>query len=170
MLLGLGYDIHRLRPGRPFVLGGLAFDHPRGPAGHSDGDVLLHALVDALLGAAALGDIGDHFPDTDPRWEGTKGEVFVKEALKLVAKKGFAPAQVDATVFLELPKLGRRKSELAAALAKLLAIPRDRSSVKAKSMEGLGAIGAGEAMAAQVLVVLEPRESKSRVRSGRRDS
>ncbi|MCC6741687.1 MAG: 2-C-methyl-D-erythritol 2,4-cyclodiphosphate synthase [Planctomycetia bacterium] len=152
---GLGFDIHRLVPGRPFVLGGLTFDHPRGPSGHSDGDVLLHALVDALLGAAALGDIGDHFPDTDPKWKGTAGEVFVKAALKLVAAKGWRPAQVDATVFLELPKLKKRKPELAAELARLLGIAKDCACVKAKTMEGLGAIGAGEAIAAQVLVVLE---------------
>lgn len=160
MRVGLGFDIHRLVPGKPFVLGGLSFDHPRGPSGHSDGDVLLHALVDALLGAAALGDIGDHFPDTDPRWKGTAGDVFVKAALKLVAAKGWKPAQVDATVFLELPKLGKRKPELAAALAKLLGIEKDASSVKAKTMEGLGAIGTGDAIAAQVLVVLEKQGKK----------
>ncbi|MEK7467010.1 MAG: 2-C-methyl-D-erythritol 2,4-cyclodiphosphate synthase [Planctomycetota bacterium] len=152
---GLGFDIHRLVPGRPFVLGGLTFDHPRGPSGHSDGDVLLHALVDALLGAAALGDIGDHFPDNDPKWKGTAGKVFVAKALALVAAKGLKPTQVDSTVFLELPKLGKRKPELAAALASLLGITKDRACVKAKTMEGLGAIGQGEAIAAQVLVVLE---------------
>ncbi len=159
---GLGFDIHRLVPGRPFILGGLTFDHPRGPSGHSDGDVLLHALVDALLGAAALGDIGDHFPDTDPKWKGTAGEVFVRKALALVAAKGWKPAQVDATVFLELPKLKKRKPELAAELARLLGIPKTAACVKAKTMEGLGAIGAGEAIAAQVLVVLEetPRPVK----------
>jgi 2-C-methyl-D-erythritol 2,4-cyclodiphosphate synthase len=157
---GLGYDIHRLVPGRPFVLGGLTFDHPRGPSGHSDGDVLLHALVDALLGAAAMGDIGVHFPDTDPKWKGTAGKVFVAGALKLLAKKKLVPVQVDATVFLELPKLGKRKPELAAALAKLLGIPEDHANVKAKTMEGLGAIGAGEAIAAQVLVVLDEAPAK----------
>jgi 2-C-methyl-D-erythritol 2,4-cyclodiphosphate synthase len=165
---GLGFDIHRLVQGRPFVLGGLTFEHPRGPSGHSDGDVLLHALVDALLGAAALGDIGDHFPDNDPKWKGTAGKVFVDKALALVAAKGLKPVQVDSTVFLELPKLGKRKPELAAALASLLGIPKDRACVKAKTMEGLGAIGAGEAIAAQVLVVLEegatPKSSKPKRR------
>jgi 2-C-methyl-D-erythritol 2,4-cyclodiphosphate synthase len=165
---GLGFDIHRLVPGRPFILGGLTFDHPRGPSGHSDGDVLLHALVDALLGAAALGDIGDHFPDNDPKWKGTAGKVFVEKALALVAAKGFKPAQVDSTVFLELPKLGKRKPELAAALATLLGLPKDRASVKAKTMEGLGAIGAGEAIAAQVLVVLEAQAEPKRSRPKRR--
>lgn len=168
---GLGYDIHRLVPGRPFILGGVTFDHPRGPSGHSDGDVLLHALVDALLGAAALGDIGDHFPDNDPQWKGAAGDVFVKKALELVAAKGWKPAQVDAIVFLEVPKLGKRKPELAARLASLLGIPGDCACVKAKTMEGLGAIGAGEAIAAQVLVVLEKakaaRDSRKKT-SGRR--
>ncbi|MBI2921332.1 MAG: 2-C-methyl-D-erythritol 2,4-cyclodiphosphate synthase, partial [Planctomycetes bacterium] len=139
---GLGFDIHRLQPGRPFVLGGLAFAHPRGPVGHSDGDVLLHALVDAMLGAAALGDIGDHFPDGDPQWKGTPGRVFVEKAMELLEKRGLRPAQVDATVFLEVPKLGKRKAELARAVAEMLGIPEDRTSVKAKTMEGLGAIGA----------------------------
>ena len=157
MRIGLGFDIHRLQPGRPFILGGVTFAHPRGPVGHSDGDVLLHALVDALLGAAALGDIGDHFPDTDPRWKGAAGKVFVDQALLLLDAKGLKPLQVDATVFLELPKLGKRKPELAAELAKILGIPEERANVKAKTMEGLGAIGTGDAIAAQVLVTLEER-------------
>jgi 2-C-methyl-D-erythritol 2,4-cyclodiphosphate synthase len=164
MRYGLGYDIHRLTSGRPFVLGGLTFDHPRGPSGHSDGDVLLHAAVDAMLGAAALGDIGDHFPDSDPKWKGTAGKVFIEETLKLLAAKKFAPAQVDATVFLELPKLGQRKRELEEALAVLLGTPRDRTSVKAKTMEGLGAIGEGRAVAAQVLVVLKKIKAPKRAR------
>lgn len=169
---GLGFDIHRLVPGRPFVLGGLTFPHPKGPSGHSDGDVLLHATVDALLGAAGLGDIGDHFPDTDPRWKDTPGRVFIEGALDLLKREGLAPAQADATVFLELPRLGKRKKELGGALAKLLGISADRTCVKAKTMEGLGAIGAGEAIAAQVLVVLEekttPKKRRSQSRSGRR--
>lgn len=158
MRFGLGFDIHRLLPGRPFVLGGLPFNHPRGPVGHSDGDVLLHALVDGLLGAAGLGDIGDHFPDTDPKWKGTPGVVFVERVLELLEKKKLRPFQVDATVFCELPKLGKRKAELAIELGKMLGIPPDRTNVKAKTMEGLGAIGEGEAIAAQVLVVLEEKE------------
>ena len=160
MRVGLGFDIHRLVPGRPFILGGLTFDHQRGPSGHSDGDVLLHALVDALLGAAALGDIGDHFPDNDPKWKGTAGKVFVVETLALLAKQKLFPVQVDSTVFLEVPKLGKKKRELAEALANLLDIPPERTSVKAKTMEELGAIGAGEAVAAQVLVVVEERIAK----------
>ncbi|NUN47955.1 MAG: 2-C-methyl-D-erythritol 2,4-cyclodiphosphate synthase [Candidatus Brocadiae bacterium] len=154
MRFGLGFDIHRLVPGRPFVLGGLTLACPRGPVGHSDGDVLLHALVDALYGAAGLGDIGDRFPDTDPRWKGVAGKVFVAQAVKDLAARGLKPAQVDATVFLEAPKLGVRKPELAAAVAKLLDLPEDRVCVKAKTMEGLGALGAGTAVAAQVLAVL----------------
>lgn len=157
---GLGFDIHRLVPGRPFILGGLTFEHPRGPSGHSDGDVLLHALVDAMLGAAALGDIGDHFSDKDPQWKGTAGKIFVERTLALIGAKGFEPSQVDATVFLEVPKLGPQKAKLADALAALCGIRRDRTSVKAKTMEGLGAIGAGEAIAAQVLVVLKKKKVK----------
>ncbi len=155
MRIGLGFDIHRLVEGRPFVLGGVRVDWPRGPVGHSDGDCLLHALVDALLGAAGAGDIGELFPDTDPQWKDAPSSVFVQQALTLVTGKGLTPQQVDATVLAEEPKLGPRKAEMAAVIAGLLRLPVQQVSVKAKTMEGLGSIGSGDAVAAHVLVVLK---------------
>jgi 2-C-methyl-D-erythritol 2,4-cyclodiphosphate synthase len=155
MRIGLGFDIHRLVAGRPLFLGGLELDWPRGLLGHSDGDCLLHALVDALLGAAGLGDIGDFFPDSEERWRGARSALFVEDALTRLRTRGFHPRQVDATVFAEEPRLGPKKQLLAQNLAALLGLPAAAVTVKAKTMEGLGAIGAGEAIAAQVLVLLE---------------
>jgi 2-C-methyl-D-erythritol 2,4-cyclodiphosphate synthase len=155
MRIGLGFDIHRLVPGRPLFLGGLQLDWPRGLLGHSDGDCLLHALVDALLGAAGLGDIGDFFPDTEERWRGARSALFVEAALAKLRERGLRPQQVDATVFAEEPRLGPRKQLLARNLAGMLGLSADAVAVKAKTMEGLGALGAGEAIAAQVLVLLE---------------
>lgn len=155
MRIGLGFDIHRLAEGRPFILGGVRLDWPRGLVGHSDGDCLLHALVDALLGAAGAGDIGELFPDDDPQWKDAPSSIFVERALTLVKEHGLLPRQVDATILAEEPKLGPRKAEMAATIARLLKLPVAKVSVKAKTMEGLGSIGAGDAVAAQVLVVLE---------------
>jgi 2-C-methyl-D-erythritol 2,4-cyclodiphosphate synthase len=151
--MGLGFDIHRLRAGRPLVLGGVRLEWPRGLAGHSDGDCLLHALTDALLGAAGAGDIGDLFPDTDPQWKDAPSDMFVEGALTRVRARGLSPRQVDATVLAEEPRLGPRKREIAEHIAHLLGLPASAVSVKAKTLEGLGSVGAGEAIAAQVLVV-----------------
>ena len=153
--IGLGFDIHRLAEGRPLILGGVRLDWPRGLVGHSDGDCLLHALVDALLGAAGAGDIGELFPDTDPQWKDAPSTIFVERAVALVKERGLVPRQVDATILAEEPKLGARKAEMAASVAQLLDLPKSAVSVKAKTTEGLGSIGSGEAMAAQVLVILE---------------
>jgi len=155
MRMGLGFDIHRLVEGRPLILGGVPLDWPRGLVGHSDGDCLLHALVDALLGAAALGDIGEHFPDSDPRWKDAPSGLFVEKALALLRERGFSPRQVDATVLAEEPKLGPRKREIASHIAHLLGLTTSVVAVKAKTLEGLGPLGAGEAIAAYVLVVLD---------------
>lgn len=157
MRIGLGFDIHRLVEGRPLILGGVRLPWPRGLLGHSDGDCLLHALVDALLGAAGAGDIGELFPDTDPRWAGAPSSIFVEKALSLLRERGLEPRQVDATVFAEEPKLGPRKAAIAERIAGLLGLETSAVTVKAKTMEGLGPIGSGDAVAAHVLVVLEER-------------
>lgn len=155
MRIGLGFDVHRLVEGRPLILGGVRLDWPLGLLGHSDGDCLLHALVDALLGAAGIGDIGDLFPDTDPQWKDADSSIFVEKAVALARERGLRPGQVDATVLAEEPKLGPHKAAIAQRLAGLLGLSPKAVTVKAKTMEGLGPVGAGEAIAAHVLVVLE---------------
>ena len=157
MRTGLGFDLHRMRRGRPFVLAGIVIPHPSGPDGHSDADPLSHAVVDALLGAACLGDIGEHFPDSDPRWRGTPGTEFLKRTRALLAKAGWKPVHVDATVLCERPKLGPHKRRVAAAVAKALGIQASAVNLKAKTMEGLGDIGKGRALAAQALASIVRR-------------
>ena len=152
--VGSGFDIHRLEAGVPFKLGGVKVESPVGPRGHSDGDVLLHALCDAMLGAAGLGDIGDYFPDSDPRWKGVESRLFVERANEKLLEGGFRVENVDATVFLETPKLGRLKANVRGAVATILGIPSDRVNLKAKTMEGLGPIGASQAVAAMVTVLV----------------
>ena len=160
--IGLGFDIHRLVEGRAFKLGGVAVPAPVGPEGHSDADPLLHALVDALLGACARGDIGDHFPDTDAKWKGADSRVFVARAVEIVRESGLAVGNVDATVYLEKPRLGALKKEIRKAVAEMLGIDVDCVSVKAKSLEGLGSIGASQAVAAHVAVLLSEKEEKAK--------
>ena len=162
--VGIGFDIHRLKRGRPFVLAGVRIPNPlgAGPDGHSDADPLCHAVVDALLGAVALGDIGERFPDSDPRWRGTPGPEFLRRTRAILARAGWRPVNVDATVFCERPRLGPYKRAVAAALAKALGLQASAVSVKAKTMEGLGPIGtggaggAGKALAAQAVALLAP--------------
>jgi 2-C-methyl-D-erythritol 2,4-cyclodiphosphate synthase len=151
---GLGFDRHRLIPKRAFYLGGLRIPSKVGPVGHSDGDPLLHAITDAILGAIGAGDIGDFFPDTNKRWKNVKSTVFLKEAVKQAEKLGFRPIQVDTTIILERPKLGPWKKKIQAHLSKLLSVARDSVSVKAKTAEGFGPEGEGLAVSAQALVVL----------------
>ncbi len=155
--MGLGFDLHRLTPGRALLIGGVRVPHGKGAVGHSDGDCLLHALTDALLGAVAAGDIGEHFSDSDPANAGADSRRFIARALELVANRGFAPVNVDATVFLETPRLAGLKAQMAETIAGLLGLDLRAVSVKAKTMEGLGAIGAGEAVAAQVAVIVGRR-------------
>jgi len=152
---GLGEDRHRLVPGRPFFLGGVRIPSPTGPLGHSDGDVLLHAVTDAILGAVAAGDIGDLFPDTDKRWKGASSTVFLGRAVRVAGQKGFRPSQVDATVCLDRPKLSTAKEKIRSALAKQLSLAEDRISIKAKTSEGLGGEANARSVSARVLVVLE---------------
>jgi 2-C-methyl-D-erythritol 4-phosphate cytidylyltransferase/2-C-methyl-D-erythritol 2,4-cyclodiphosphate synthase len=152
--VGTGYDLHRLVDGRPLRLAGVELDAVRGPLGHSDGDVVCHAVIDAIFGAAAMGDIGHHFPNTDPRWQDAAGLDLLEQALAIVATAGWRVSSVDVTVVLERPKLAPHTSAVVAALAQTLALPSGCVSVKAKTNEGVDAVGRGEAIAAHAVVVL----------------
>jgi 2-C-methyl-D-erythritol 2,4-cyclodiphosphate synthase len=162
--VGHGWDVHRLVPGRPLVVGGVAVPHDRGPLGHSDGDPLLHALADALLGAAGLGDIGERFPPTDPRWKDADSATLLEAVVAEVRAAGWAPHQADATVILERPRLGPHRGAIRARIAALLGVPAAAVNVKAKTAEGLGAVGAGEAVEAHAVVVLGPAPAATRRR------
>ncbi len=153
--VGIGHDTHRLGPGRPLILGGLKIEHSRGLIGHSDADVVLHALTDALLGAAGLGDIGDAFPDTDPQYKDRDSRYFVIESLKRLSEKGWRVANVDLTIFAEEPKLGPIKARMREHLATMLGLPVDAANVKAKTGEMVGAIGRAEAIGCQVIALIE---------------
>jgi 2-C-methyl-D-erythritol 2,4-cyclodiphosphate synthase len=152
---GIGYDLHRLETGRKLIIGGLEVPFDKGPMGHSDGDVVAHALCDALLGAAGMGDIGTHFPDTDPQWKGANSLQFLEHAAKLLDEKDFSIEHVDAVVILEKPKLGPHFPRMRETLARALSVSADRIHLKAKTNEGLDAIGRGEAIAAYVVATLE---------------
>jgi 2-C-methyl-D-erythritol 2,4-cyclodiphosphate synthase len=151
---GIGYDLHRLAEGRPLIVGGITLPFDKGPVGHSDGDVLAHALCDALLGAAALGDIGTHFPDTDPKWKGANSLMFLEHARKLLDEKHLKIEHVDAVVITERPKLGPHFPKMREALAKSLGLAPEKIHLKAKTNEGVDAIGRGEAIAAHVIATL----------------
>ena len=151
---GIGYDLHRLEAGRPLIVGGITLPFDKGPVGHSDGDVLAHALCDALLGAAGLGDIGTHFPDTDPKWKGANSLLFLEHAKKLLEEKRLAIEWVDAVVILERPKLGPHFPKMREALAKALGVETGKIHLKAKTNEGVDAVGRGEAIAAHVIATL----------------
>lgn len=153
--VGSGYDLHRLVEGRPLVLGGVSVPFERGLSGHSDADVLSHAITDAILGAAALGDIGQHFPDTDPRWRNASSLDLLAQVVALVRSRGFALVNVDATVIAERPKLGPHRSAIVDCLASVLGLERGSVSVKAKTNEGVDAAGRGEAIAAHAVALLE---------------
>jgi 2-C-methyl-D-erythritol 4-phosphate cytidylyltransferase/2-C-methyl-D-erythritol 2,4-cyclodiphosphate synthase len=152
--VGTGYDLHRLADGRPLVLGGVVVSPDRGPVGHSDGDVVCHSIVDALFGAAAAGDIGRHFPDTDPAWKDAPGLDLLGRAVAIVAGEGFRPASVDCTVVLERPKLGPHIDAIRARIAGVLGVDRSAVGLKAKTNEGVDAVGRGEAVAAHAVAVL----------------
>jgi 2-C-methyl-D-erythritol 2,4-cyclodiphosphate synthase len=152
--IGLGFDLHHLAAGRPLILGGVQVPYHAGAVGHSDGDALLHAVTDALLGAVAAGDIGQHFPDRGPRYAGADSGQFVEAAARLVAQAGYAPVNVDATVFLQEPRLGPVKPQMAERIAALLGLEPGAVSIKAKTMEGLGPIGQRKAVAAQAIVLV----------------
>jgi len=151
---GIGYDLHRLAEGRKLIVGGIELPFDKGPVGHSDGDVLAHALCDALFGAAGLGDIGSHFPDTDPKWKGANSLIFLEHARKLLDEKHFVIEHVDAVVILEKPKLGPHFPKMRDTLAKALGVAPEKIHLKAKTNEGVDAVGRGEAIASYVVATL----------------
>jgi 2-C-methyl-D-erythritol 2,4-cyclodiphosphate synthase len=151
---GLGWDVHRLAAGRPLILGGVTLLSEFGLEGHSDADMLSHAITDALLGAAALGDIGMHFPDTDPRWKGADSLLFLEHAAGLVRNLGFTIVNVDSTVILERPKLKDYRQPIRESLSRTLQIALDRVSVKFKTAERVGPVGEGRSAEAQAIVTL----------------
>ncbi|CAN5232643.1 2-C-methyl-D-erythritol 2,4-cyclodiphosphate synthase [soil metagenome] len=162
MRVGLGHDTHRLETGRPLILGGLRIEHSRGLAGHSDADVVLHAVTDALLGAAGLGDIGDAFPDTDPKYHGMDSSIFVKETLTRIKAAGWKLVNLDLTIFAQEPKLGPLKSAIRQSVADILEVDADAVNVKAKTGERVGSIGRAEAIGCHAAVLIEKNESASR--------
>jgi 2-C-methyl-D-erythritol 2,4-cyclodiphosphate synthase len=151
---GIGYDLHRLVEGRKLIIGGIEVPFEKGPAGHSDGDVVAHAVCDALLGAAGLGDIGKHFPDTDPKWKGANSLLFLEQAQKLLNENKFAIEHIDVVVILERPKLGPHFPKMREALAKSLNVTAEKVHLKAKTNEGVDAVGRGEAIACHVVATL----------------
>jgi len=153
---GLGWDVHRLAPGRPMILGGVRIDAEFGFEGHSDADVLTHAITDAVLGAAALGDIGTHFPDTDPRWKGADSLQFLRHAVALARAGGYTVANVDANVILQRPKLKDYREEIRRKLAAAIGVGPGCISVKFKTAEKLGPVGEGRSAEAQAVVLLAP--------------
>jgi len=152
--VGSGFDAHRLVSGRPLVLGGVRIAHERGLEGHSDGDCLLHALCDALLGAVAAGDMGAHFPSSDPRWKGVESVLFLEQASRIVADHGYAVENVDATIIAQSPPLASYVDEMRRTIGRSLALELTEVSVKLKSTDTLGALGRGEGIAAQATVLL----------------
>jgi 2-C-methyl-D-erythritol 2,4-cyclodiphosphate synthase len=157
MRIGQGYDVHPFEAGRPLILGGVRFDSERGLAGHSDGDAAVHAIIDALLGAAALGDIGTHFPSSDARWRDANSLDMLKQAVILVASAGYAIVNVDVTIVTQTPRVAPHVAEMRARLAAALGVEPTGVSVKATTTDGLGAIGRGEGLEAQAIALIEER-------------
>lgn len=152
--VGFGYDSHRWQAGRDLVLGGVKIPHERGLAGHSDADAVLHAVTDAVLGAIAAGDIGEHFPDSDPRWRGAESWQFLRHAVALAHSRGYGVVNCDVTVLAEAPKLSPHKQAIRQSIATLLDVPADVVSVKAKTNEGMGFVGRDEGLAVFAVVLL----------------
>lgn len=155
--VGIGYDSHRFAPGRPLILGGQPIPHPAGLDGHSDADAVAHAVTDAILGAAAAGDIGSHFPDTDPAWKDADSMDLLARARRIVEARGWRVTQADVTIIAEAPKLAGVLPAMAAALAEALGVGRDDVGVKAKTNERMGFIGRGEGLAVIAVATLEAR-------------
>ena len=160
MSVGIGWDLHRLAKGKKFVLGGVVLKSPAGPVGHSDGDVLTHAVIDALLGAAGAGDIGEHFPDSDARWRGASSIAMLRKVVRLLADKGWRVSNVDTIVCLEEPKLMPYKKAIRAKLAGVLGVAPGAVGVKAKTTEGLGPVGQKKAVSASSVALIESRRKK----------
>ena len=158
MRIGIGYDQHAFVDGRPLVLGGVMVPHPRGLRGHSDADVLTHAVIDALLGAVALGTIGEHFPDSDPRFAGVSSLALLDETMRLVSEAGYRVVNVDSVITAQEPRLQPYLGKMARTLAERLGVASSNVGVKATSPEALGALGRREGIAAQAVALLETRE------------
>jgi 2-C-methyl-D-erythritol 2,4-cyclodiphosphate synthase len=152
--IGHGFDAHRFEPGETLVLGGVEIEHPQGLAGHSDADVLCHAVADALLGAMGMGDLGRHFPPDDPRWKGTSSLEFLRRIRGMIEKAGATVGQVDAILYLEAPKVGPHLDQMQARMAEALGVSATRVSVKATTTEGLGFIGRKEGAAASAVALV----------------
>ena len=159
--IGQGFDVHALVEGRPLILGGVTLAHSHGLQGHSDADALLHAITDALLGAAGLGDIGRHFPDTDPAFKGADSRVLLREAYRLVQQAGWALVNVDATIHAQQPKIGPYAAEMVVNISADLGVPSQAVNVKAKTNEGLGHLGRQEGIAVNAVVLLRSLEAAS---------
>ncbi len=155
--VGLGFDVHRLVEGRPCVLGGIELPHPSGPAGHSDGDAVLHAIADAVLGAAGLDDLGTLFPDDDPRWQGADSARLLESAMERVRAAGFVAGNVDVVIATEGPRIAPHRAAMRARIAELLCIEASAVNVKGKTLEGLGALADGAGVAAQAVCLLSAR-------------
>ena len=152
--VGIGYDVHQLREGLPLTLGGVRVEHSKGLVGHSDADVLIHAICDALLGAAALGDIGKHFPDTDPKYKGIDSRLLLKETVRLIAEKGYSVGNVDSILCMQKPKVAPYIEQMRQNLAETMEIDIDQVSVKATTTEHLGFEGHEEGISAQAVTIL----------------
>ena len=157
--IGYGYDVHQLAAGEDLVIGGVVVPHDKGSVGHSDADVLLHVICDALLGALALGDIGTHFPDTDPAYKGIDSKVLLKRTYELVKQEGWALANVDSTVCLQLPKLKPHIPTMQAIVAELLDVEPNQISIKATTTERLGFVGEQKGISAHAVVLLAKQEA-----------
>lgn len=155
MRIGIGYDVHRLVEDRKLILGGVEIPYEKGLLGHSDADVLVHAVMDALLGAAALGDIGQHFPDNDPKYKGISSILLLEKVGQLLNEKGYRVVNIDSIVIAQKPKLLPYRPQMAENMAQALGIPVDCVSVKATTEEGMGFTGTGDGMASQAVVLLE---------------
>ncbi len=154
MYVGIGYDVHRFVENRKLILGGVCFDHPLGLSGHSDADVVLHAVGDAILGAASLGDIGELFPDTNDKWKGISSQILLDKIMELVNEKGLLVNNVDIIYIAQEPKISKKKKEMEQRISEILKVDMERVNVKATTTEGLGSIGRSEGAAAQAVATL----------------
>lgn len=166
MRIGFGYDVHPLVSGRPLVLGGITIPYIFGLKGHSDADVLIHAICDAILGAISEGDIGRHFPDTDPQYRGIKSTLLLKKVVELMNKKGFSLINVDSTIVAMGPKLSEYIPKMVKELSSILNLEEGRINIKATTTEGLGSIGRGEGIAAYAIVLVEEGKENREIDSG----
>ncbi|MGH7772177.1 MAG: 2-C-methyl-D-erythritol 2,4-cyclodiphosphate synthase [Candidatus Binatia bacterium] len=167
--IGHGFDVHRFQRGRKLVLGGVTIPHPSGLVGHSDADVLLHALMNALLGAMGKGDIGSHFPDTDPRYKGISSQKLLNQVLRMMERAGFRIVNGDITLLAQKPRLAPFFKEIREKLAQLLKVGEDKLNIKAVTTEGLGWVGAGRGMAAIAVVLLDKRKKGLRTKVDKRN-